>query len=683
LTFLNLWALWIAAAAVPALLILYFLKLRRREQTVPSTLLWKRAVQDLQVNAPFQRLRRNLLLLLQLLILALAILALARPIVETTVSDEDRVVLLIDRSASMNTLEADGQTRLERAKEQAVRLVKTLNQRSRSWRSFLSLEGAEARTQVMVIAFSNAASIISPFTTNTGRLEDLIRRIRPTDAPTDIREALALAEAYMAPPTMTTDRTPVSAETPSKIVLISDGGVPDLDDLVLQSGSLEFLLSGETRDNVGITALRTQRNYEEPEIVDVFLRVQNFNPEPVNTDVRLYVDGALVTGKAVALGPRVLDRPNPEGPPPVETGTQDAAGGSEPALPNPVSLSFELPLNRGAVIEARLRRDDTLPVDNTASAVIPPPRKLRVLVVSQGNRLLDSVLAGLPLAEFPFVKPETWESDAAGRFQRDNRSAFDVVIFDRYQPERLPVGNYLFINAVPPAEGVSTSGPVQFPALIWWDETHPILRYVALEYVFVAESLTLQLPPEAEVLAESSAGPVLARYARDGRHAVMLGFAIENTTWWTKQSFGVFMYNVVRYLGGGGAEVERGPTRPGQTLRIPVPGDAERVKLVRPDGERVTLKADAPGVAYYGGADRAGLYVVEDGVPEQSRFAVNLEDDWESDITPRTPGRIGTQPIQQVGAIRTATPEVWRWFIGAALVLVLFEWWVYNRRVMI
>src|SRR5512136_2804558 len=108
MSFLNLWwALGIAAVVVPALLILYFLKLRRREELVASTLLWKRAVQDLQVNAPFQRLRKNLLLFLQLLVLAAAILALARPIVRTAVGSEERVVLLIDRSASMNTREGD------------------------------------------------------------------------------------------------------------------------------------------------------------------------------------------------------------------------------------------------------------------------------------------------------------------------------------------------------------------------------------------------------------------------------------------------------------------------------------------------------------------------------------------------------------------------------------------------
>ena len=73
-------SLYAAAVSVPLLLLMYFLKLKRREQIVSSTLLWKRAVQDLQVNAPFQRLRRNILLLLQLLVLLAILLALAGPI---------------------------------------------------------------------------------------------------------------------------------------------------------------------------------------------------------------------------------------------------------------------------------------------------------------------------------------------------------------------------------------------------------------------------------------------------------------------------------------------------------------------------------------------------------------------------------------------------------------------------
>ena len=90
--------IYAAAVAVPLLLLLYFLKLKRQETIVSSTLLWKRAVQDLQVNAPFQRLRRNLLLLLQLLALLAILLALAGPVVAWKGGPGKRYVLLIDRS---------------------------------------------------------------------------------------------------------------------------------------------------------------------------------------------------------------------------------------------------------------------------------------------------------------------------------------------------------------------------------------------------------------------------------------------------------------------------------------------------------------------------------------------------------------------------------------------------------
>src|SRR5712671_1524573 len=115
--FLNpLSATLAAAIAVPALLILYFLKLRRREMPISSTLLWKKAIQDLQVNAPFQKLRRNLLLLLQLLMLLLLCLALSRPVSNYKPGAGKTSVILIDRSASMSAADFKGKTRLDEAK---------------------------------------------------------------------------------------------------------------------------------------------------------------------------------------------------------------------------------------------------------------------------------------------------------------------------------------------------------------------------------------------------------------------------------------------------------------------------------------------------------------------------------------------------------------------------------------
>ena len=147
-----------AAVVVPLLLLLYFLKLKRRERIVSSTLLWKRAVQDLQVNAPFQRLRRNILLLLQLLMLLALILALAGPILSLTSGRARRYVLLIDRSASMSATDVQP-SRLDEAKRQAGVFVESLR-----GESFFSLHGA--RDETMVIAFDSHAKVMCNFTSD-------------------------------------------------------------------------------------------------------------------------------------------------------------------------------------------------------------------------------------------------------------------------------------------------------------------------------------------------------------------------------------------------------------------------------------------------------------------------------------------------------------------------------------
>jgi Ca-activated chloride channel family protein len=69
-----------AAIVGPLIVAMYLLKLRREDRPVSSTFLWQKMVRDVEANAPWQKLRRNLLLLLQLLLMLLLVLALARPV---------------------------------------------------------------------------------------------------------------------------------------------------------------------------------------------------------------------------------------------------------------------------------------------------------------------------------------------------------------------------------------------------------------------------------------------------------------------------------------------------------------------------------------------------------------------------------------------------------------------------
>src|SRR5947209_322282 len=93
-------ALILAVLAVPIIL-MYVLKLRRQEYRVPSTLLWRQALEDIQANAPWQRLRFNILLLLQLLALAAAIFALARPAYSRSHVMAGDLALIVDQSYGM------------------------------------------------------------------------------------------------------------------------------------------------------------------------------------------------------------------------------------------------------------------------------------------------------------------------------------------------------------------------------------------------------------------------------------------------------------------------------------------------------------------------------------------------------------------------------------------------------
>jgi len=104
---------------VPAVVAMYLLKLRREERPVPSTLLWHRLVADVEANAPWQRLRRSLLFLLQLLLVIVLVLLAARPFLERPAGLARDIVLVVDTSASMGATDLQPD-RLAAAKAAAI-----------------------------------------------------------------------------------------------------------------------------------------------------------------------------------------------------------------------------------------------------------------------------------------------------------------------------------------------------------------------------------------------------------------------------------------------------------------------------------------------------------------------------------------------------------------------------------
>ncbi|MGA3067894.1 MAG: VWA domain-containing protein, partial [Tepidisphaeraceae bacterium] len=350
-----------AATVIPLLVLLYFLKLRRREQAVPSTLLWKKSIQDLQVNAPFQKLRRNLLFLLQLLLLIALLLALARPVANYTPGAGPRTIILIDRSAPMSATDIPGnRTRLDEAKRRAKDLVRTL-----------SRDGA-----AMVIAFDDSAQTIEPFTSDIPALVNAIDSIQPNDRPTRLDSAYRLADAQAA----FTSGYSARNRQPPDVYLFSDGRAQDADKATID-GILHYEQIGTpTAANIAIVAMNAKRDYQIPTHVQVFARLANFGPDPVaGVQVQLSVDGMVRSVASVNLLPeRFTD----------DQRTAAIAAGFSPRD----SIEFpELDLTGSAIVKVDQlnTENDCLSSDDSAIVVVPPPRILAVLLVTDGNFFLE------------------------------------------------------------------------------------------------------------------------------------------------------------------------------------------------------------------------------------------------------------------------------------------------------
>jgi len=646
--------LYAAAVAVPLLLLLYFLKLKRREVMVSSTLLWKRAVRDLQVNAPFQRLRRNLLLLLQLLALAGVLLALAGPVLALRRGPGRRYVLLIDRSASMNTTDAKP-SRLDAAREQAKVFVQSMRRGS-----VVSLR--DASDHAMVIAFDGHAKVMCNFTSDKRQLMAAVDAIEAGDGVSRLSEAVTVARAFAQAPGV--EGNIRSAEEPAQLVLFSDGRIGDLSAIVVASGELVFHQIGESQDNVAITTMNARRSYEQPEQVEVFASLANYGTKAVTQDVQLAINGNVHAVRSVTI---------PAG---------QAGTGDEPSQPGGVAVNFSLSHGQAGVLEVRQLGADALACDDAAWSILEPPKRLSVLLVTNGNPVLESALQACPIAKLDPCTPAGFDALDPALFAV--RQPYDVIVLDNHVPAHLPQCRYLVLGPPPNGIDVNCPGELENQVIVDWRSQHPVLQYVNLTNLFAAKSRQLELPRDAEVLAEFNESPALALLRREGSVYLLVGFDVLQSNWPFEPSFVLFCYNALSYLGTQAGSSRQYELAVGAPISIEnVPADS-LMTLTRPDSSKVELKPGPGGTVRFPGTHRVGLYTVEAPGQPVRLYAVNLLDAEESRIEPEKKiefSRVTVAAEEQ--AVQRANVPLWPLLVLAALVLVCLEWLAYNLKVRI
>ncbi len=655
-----------AAVAVPALLILYFLKLRRREVEISSTFLWKQSIRDLQANAPFQRLRNNILLILQMLALLAALTALAQPLWRTNAPPGGRSVMLIDRSASMSTLDETDESgkpvsRLDLAKRDALAFVDALSDGS--------LFGHRPSDEAMIITFDAVAQVVQPFTTNKQRLREAIKAITPTDAPTNLDEAMKLAGAY----TRRIDEgggANVGAGPP--VFLWSDGNFSDSRSVnIPPEVRVEYRAVGNPdTPNLAITSIRARRAYDRAGEASIFVAIQSTDPASRTVDVQLAIDGIVAAVRSVTI-----PGASPEG---------------EPAT---AGVVFRLDRSEGAILSARLLSTDALASDDQARIVLTPARRLAVGVVTRGNLFLRTALEGPTLSRVDLLTPEKFESLVA----EGKNDQYDVFVLDNWAPSGpLPPGGYLIFNALPAIGNLSTrpnADPIEVSVAIDWDRAHPALQHVSLENLVIGAPMLIQQGDGYTTLATGPHGPVILEVAEGAARAIVLGFDIARSNWPFDVGFVVFMAYAIRHLGEEPAALAADIIIPGGALTTRLPAGTSLVTVTLPDGSTANAMAGPDGRVSYGPIARAGIYTLAwdgppgprdpiiDGRPRRA-LPVNLLDSFESRVGARQTLDLPAGAITAAAAgLTSRNEELWMWLLLGVLVILMLEWWMYHRRV--
>ncbi len=341
---------------IPAVIAMYLLKLRRDEAVVPSTLLWQRLVADVEANAPWQKLRRSLLLLLQLLLVAILALLAARPFLERPAALARDIVLVVDTSASMGATDVVPD-RLTLAKAAAVD----------------ALRGLPTGGKVSVIAADRSARIVVNESSDLGRVRDAIDGISATSSRGDLGDALELASKLAA----RSGDAQVLVATDAALAAPPTGRV---------AAPVKVLPVGRERKNQAIVALAVRADAAGTKR-SVFVSVANLDLEKAPRRVELWGDGGLLEVRDVMLEPQAR----------ADVIIDDVPRGVE-------TVEVRLTSPDPAVTTA----PDQLAADDHAWAVIPPDRTKLVLVVGAGDPYLETALSYLPNVELYGVTPEEY-----------------------------------------------------------------------------------------------------------------------------------------------------------------------------------------------------------------------------------------------------------------------------------
>lgn len=261
--FTALWPLFLLIT-IPLLILLYILKRKYREEVISSTLLWSEVYKNTRANTPWEKFRKNIMLLLQILIFLALILSLMKPFLNFGGKSYKNLIIVIDNTASMN-IQYGNSTRLEEAK----RLSKEL------------INSTKEETNTFIITFDNSPKLLQKEETNKEKITKAIESIEKTYYQGNISDSINFIKAIGQ-----------SIEEDYEVILFSDKEISlgDLNGTVVSLGNTG--LNGSI-DNISHKFLEDK--------IKVIATVTNRGSEVYEGDFSLYDGDKLIAVEALNL----------------------------------------------------------------------------------------------------------------------------------------------------------------------------------------------------------------------------------------------------------------------------------------------------------------------------------------------------------------------------------------------
>ncbi len=334
----------LALLALPIIVLLHFLRERRRRVLTPSLLLWANLPRRVEGERS-RRLPLTLLLLLHLLIAALLGVALGGPQIAGALTPDARhTAIILDASTSMAAVDG-GASRFEQARQRARAIVASALPGDR-----ITLIAAGPRAQIV-------ASGDDPFLITAA-----LGRLQPGGVGMALDEALTLAEAALDP------------QFSRRIVVLTDSALPPQparDVLV----PLEWQTIGSNAPNRAIIAFASRPWGGR---LQVYVRVANYDAAPFNGTLQVF------SGAQVVAEERVTIAPNGE-----------------------TEVSWTLTGSHGA-LRAVIDGNDALPQDDAAYLSVSQGRPILALLVSNEPATLRRALEVIPGVTVAVTTPSAY-----------------------------------------------------------------------------------------------------------------------------------------------------------------------------------------------------------------------------------------------------------------------------------